>query len=91
MKLKIYMMMSDVLEDTDEINEIMGRSYGVPEELDENDLMDELNSLEDELAEEETEETPAYLVNAATASKQAALANQTSSANKTQKTIRSRN
>jgi len=64
--------MGDLLEDADEINEIMGRSYGVPEELDENDLMDELNSLEDELAEEETEETPSYLVNASTASKQAA-------------------
>lgn len=29
-----------MLEDADEINEVMGRAYGVPEELDENDLMD---------------------------------------------------
>ena len=31
--------MSDLLEDADEVNEIMGRAYGVPEELDEDDLM----------------------------------------------------
>jgi len=62
--------MTDMLEDTDEINEIMGRAYGVPEELDEADLMDELNSLEDELQTEEAEshEVPAYLLNAASAS-----------------------
>jgi charged multivesicular body protein 5 len=50
--------MSDMLEDADEINEIMGRAYGVPEELDENDLMDELGALEDEIAQEESEELP---------------------------------
>lgn len=64
--------MSDLLEDADEINEIMGRAYGVPEELDESDLLDELNSLEDEIQEEESEELPSYLVNAATATKTAA-------------------
>jgi len=30
--------MEDLLEDSNEIQEIMGRSYGVPEELDEADL-----------------------------------------------------
>lgn len=62
--------MGDLLEDADEINEIMGRSYGVPEEIDENDLLDELNALEDDaLAEEVSDEVPSYLVNAATAVK----------------------
>ena len=63
--------MSDMLEDADEVNEIMGRSYGVPEALDEDDLMDELNSMEGEL-EAEADEVPSYLVNAATASKTSA-------------------
>ncbi len=46
----------------------------VPDELNEDDLMAELGSLEDELAQEESEEMPAYLLNAASASKQAAQA-----------------
>jgi len=66
--------MSDLLEDAEEVNEIMGRAYGVPEELDEADLMDELGALEDELAQEESEELPSYLVNAASASKTAVTA-----------------
>jgi len=61
--------MTDLLEDADEINEVMGRAYGVPDELNEDDLMDELGALEDELAQEESEELPAYLLNAASASK----------------------
>jgi charged multivesicular body protein 5 len=50
---------------------ITGRAYGVPEELDEGDLMNELDALEDEIQQEEAEETeiPSYLVNAASASK----------------------
>jgi len=62
--------MTDMLEDTDEINEIMGRAYGVPEDVDETDLMDELNALEGEMESEsvgESNEIPSYLVNAATA------------------------
>ena len=43
----------------------------VPEALDEDDLMAELDSMEGEL-EAETDEVPSYLVNAATASKTAA-------------------
>ena len=64
--------MSDMLEDADEINEIMGRAYGVPEEVDEEDLMAELDAMEDELAteaEESKDEVPSYLVNAASAAK----------------------
>lgn len=61
--------MEELLEDNDEIQEILGRAYGVPEEIDEDELMDELNALEDEMIdeEEETEETPDYLVSAASA------------------------
>lgn len=69
--------MSDLLEDADEINEIMGRSYGIPEELDETDLMNELEALEGELMDDEDQtinqsqsnEIPSYLVNAATQSR----------------------
>jgi len=62
--------MSEMMEQNEEIQEVMGRTYGVPEQLDEGDLMNELNSLEDELATEAvTDETPSYLVNAATAVK----------------------
>ena len=60
--------MSDMLEDANEINDIMGREYGVPEALDEDDLMDELQSMEGEV-EAESDEVPSYLVNAATAAK----------------------
>jgi len=62
--------MDELLEDNEELNEIMGRAYGVPEELDEDELMNELDDLEDEFEEEEeqeTEETPDYLVSAASA------------------------
>ncbi|CAM9456066.1 unnamed protein product [Sphacelaria rigidula] len=41
--------MADLMEDMDEINEIMGRSYNVPDELDEDDLEAELACLDDEL------------------------------------------
>lgn len=32
--------MTDLLEDADEINEVLGQAYGVPDDLDESDLMD---------------------------------------------------
>jgi len=72
--------MGDMLELNDEINEVMGRSYGVPEEVDENDLNEELAALEDQIdveaeAEVDSQQVPAYLVNAATASKSAAMTN----------------
>jgi len=61
--------MSEMMEMNEEIQEVMGRAYGVPEELDEDDLMNELNALEEEVALEEAEEIPSYLVNAASAAK----------------------
>ena len=55
--------MSDLLEDADEINDILGRTYGVPENIDEEDLMNELNALDDEIALDDSveEEIPSYL------------------------------
>lgn len=64
--------MSELLEQSEEIQEIMGREYGVPEELDEEDLEQELAALEelDGLEELEAEdEVPSYLVSAASAGK----------------------
>jgi len=63
--------MSEMLELTDEIQDVMGRSYDT-NQVDEADLMDELNSLEDTIDSEETvtesvEEPPSYLVSAASA------------------------
>mmetsp|Transcript_20480 Transcript_20480/g.28191 ORF Transcript_20480/g.28191 Transcript_20480/m.28191 type:complete len:229 (+) Transcript_20480:8-694(+) len=47
--------MEDLLEDVGEINEILGRSYGCPEGVDEEDLDAELACLEDEFESEEIE------------------------------------
>mmetsp|Transcript_21766 Transcript_21766/g.36001 ORF Transcript_21766/g.36001 Transcript_21766/m.36001 type:complete len:220 (+) Transcript_21766:119-778(+) len=47
--------MADLLMDASEINDVMGRSYGLPDEVDEADLENELAALEDEMDEEETE------------------------------------
>lgn len=44
-----------MLEDVGEISEILGRSYGCPDGLDEADLDAELACLEDELASEEVD------------------------------------
>lgn len=45
-----------------EINDAMGRSYEVPEDVDESDLMAELDALEDDLgAEAVSGATPSYL------------------------------
>jgi charged multivesicular body protein 5 len=46
-----------------EINDTMSRSYDVPDDLDESDLMAELDGLEDDmtLGESETTGTPSYL------------------------------
>lgn len=41
--------LADMMEDMNEINDMMGRSYGVPDEMDEADLDAELACLDDEL------------------------------------------
>ena len=47
----------------DEVQETLGRSYGVPDEVDEEDLQAELDALEEEWDQEETtgESVPSYL------------------------------
>ncbi len=52
----------DLLEDANEINECLGRSYGIGDEIDDADLEAELACLEDELEGEDLGlDSPAYL------------------------------
>lgn len=48
-----------------ELQDVMGQSFGVPDDIDEDDLMGELDALEDELAQEAENPTasgvPSYL------------------------------
>eukprot|EP00595_Chromulina_sp_UTEXLB2642_P000012 CAMPEP_0196762038 /NCGR_PEP_ID=MMETSP1095-20130614/1383_1 /TAXON_ID=96789 ORGANISM="Chromulina nebulosa, Strain UTEXLB2642" /NCGR_SAMPLE_ID=MMETSP1095 /ASSEMBLY_ACC=CAM_ASM_000446 /LENGTH=158 /DNA_ID=CAMNT_0042112293 /DNA_START=245 /DNA_END=717 /DNA_ORIENTATION=+ len=54
--------LEDQLEDAGEISDILGRSYGTPNDIDEADLEAELACLGDELESIDVEqETPAYL------------------------------
>ncbi|RKP01562.1 hypothetical protein CXG81DRAFT_4145, partial [Caulochytrium protostelioides] len=57
---KLQDEMEDLLEAANDIQEALGRSYGVPDEIDEDDLEAELDALGDDLYEEE-EEVPSYL------------------------------
>ena len=61
----IHFEMEDLIEQANEIQESLGRSYGVPEEVDEEDLQAELDALglDDDLLGEN--ETPSYLTEAA--------------------------
>merc|ERR1711959_778599 len=45
--------MGELLDQNNEIQEIMADTYGVPDDLDEDDLMDELDMLEADMAEDE--------------------------------------
>ncbi|KAJ2785425.1 Vacuolar protein-sorting-associated protein 60 [Coemansia javaensis] len=59
---KIYDMqdeMAELMEQANEVQELMGRSYGLPEDLDEQDLEAELNALSNDL--DFSEEAPSYL------------------------------
>ncbi|KAF9978732.1 hypothetical protein BGZ73_000742 [Actinomortierella ambigua] len=51
--------MQDIMDQANEIQETLGRSYNVPDEIDEDELEAELDALGDELYEEEEE--PSYL------------------------------
>lgn len=58
--------MADLMATTDEIQEAMGRNYAVPDDLDEEELMGELDDLEFEMASERAaaaaDATPSYLL-----------------------------
>mmetsp|Transcript_27608 Transcript_27608/g.70989 ORF Transcript_27608/g.70989 Transcript_27608/m.70989 type:complete len:218 (+) Transcript_27608:226-879(+) len=59
---KLQDEMADMMDISNEINETLGQSYGVPDEIDESELMGELEALEDEMANEtEQSEVPSYL------------------------------
>jgi len=57
--------LADLMEDSEEINEIMGRSYGLPDDVDEEDLDAELEALDDldleDLEDGEEDAVPDYL------------------------------
>jgi charged multivesicular body protein 5 len=54
--------MADLMDQANEIQEVLGRDYNVPDDIDEDELLGELDALEDLMAEEETgEEVPSYL------------------------------
>ncbi|KAK9765074.1 Vacuolar protein-sorting-associated protein 60 [Basidiobolus ranarum] len=53
--------MADLLEQANDVQETLGRTYGLPDDVDEADLEAELEALGDELLMEDEEETPSYL------------------------------
>ncbi|KAL3700564.1 hypothetical protein R1sor_018586 [Riccia sorocarpa] len=54
--------MMDLVDYSTEIQETLGRSYNVPDDIDEDDLMGELAALEDDMGSEEVSDgVPAYL------------------------------
>jgi len=53
--------MEDLYETSNEVQDILSRSYGVPEEFDEADLEEELAALGDEVEWGEQESAPSYL------------------------------
>lgn len=57
----IHYDMADLIEQANEIQESMSRTYGVPEDVDEMDLEAELAALGDEVAAEREGEVPSYL------------------------------
>lgn len=71
--------MADYMEEFEELNETMSRSWGVPADVDETDLDAELAGLDDEVFEEESEQVPDYLKSVPSAST-AALPNKAAAA-----------
>lgn len=56
---KLHDDMSDMLDYHQEIQDVMGTAFGVPEDVDEEDLMGELDALEDDMAAEADTAGPA--------------------------------
>jgi charged multivesicular body protein 5 len=53
--------MSDLMDMSEEVNQLMGSAYGVPEDVDEDELLDELDALDDDIELAESEDVPSYL------------------------------
>lgn len=56
--------LADLMADAEEVQDVLGRAYGLPDDVDEADLEDELAALDDELemeADAEGDEVPSYL------------------------------
>jgi len=62
----LYDDMDDVLMDQEEVQEIMGRSFGNVEDVDEDELMDELDGLDSDIEEDIGEDMPSYIPEAGT-------------------------
>lgn len=60
---KVQDDMEDLMESANEVQEMLGRTYGVPDDIDEADLQAELDALGDDLLADdaETDATPSYL------------------------------
>ncbi|CAL8468439.1 g7979 [Coccomyxa elongata] len=62
---KLHDEMADLMDMHNELQDVMGQSFGVPDDIDESELMGELDALEDELAMEAENPTaggvPSYL------------------------------
>jgi charged multivesicular body protein 5 len=56
--------MSDLMDMSEEVNQLMGTTYGVPEDVDEDELLDELDALDDDIELADSEQVPSYLVDA---------------------------
>lgn len=68
--------MEDLMMEHEEIQNVMSRQLGVPDYVDEDELLGELDDMFEEEA-EELEDVPNYLINATTASKDAQRQTQT--------------
>ena len=70
---KLQDELADMMEDANEIQEVLGQSYGMPDDCDEESLMAELDMLEEEMVADELlgdsmPEVPDYVAGAAPAS-----------------------
>lgn len=69
----IYDDLKELMDDQEDIQEIMGRSYGV--DFDEAELEDELNELDEEIINEQLTGVPSYVPAAASKSEAVPMMN----------------
>ncbi|KAK9830504.1 hypothetical protein WJX72_012115 [[Myrmecia] bisecta] len=58
---KMHDEMADLMDMHQEIQDVLGQSFGIPDDIDEEELMGELDALEDELANEDASAVPSYM------------------------------